>query len=118
MVIERRKIETKRGKTDLVLSDHRFAKGSAGHQSGAFYPIVFLPPLFVADCLYLYARMISAPILEIKQMTKRMKALGSDSQSSYSHSQDEIRRLKQQINDLYHHLLEVIDNLGSRNRKI
>ena len=54
--------------------------------------------------------MISAPILEIKQMTKRMKRLDRTA-SLPIHSQDEIGVLKQQINDLYHHLLEVIDNL-------
>ena len=33
------------------------------------------------------------------------------------HSQDEIGVLKQQINDLYHHLLEVIDNLEQQKQE-
>ena len=65
---------------------------------------------------YLYARMISAPILEIKQMTKRMKRLDRTA-SLPIHSQDEIGVLKQQINDLYHHLLEVIDNLEQQKQE-
>ena len=43
-------------------------------------------------------------------MTKRMKRLDRTA-SLPIHSQDEIGVLKQQINDLYHHLLEVIYNL-------
>ena len=65
---------------------------------------------------YLYARMISAPILEIKQMTKRMKRLDRTANLPI-HSQDEIGVLKQQINDLYHHLLEVIDNLEQQKQE-
>ena len=65
---------------------------------------------------YLYARLISAPILEIKQMTKRMKRLDRTA-SLPIHSQDEIGVLKQQINDLYHHLLEVIDNLEQQKQE-
>ena len=60
--------------------------------------------------------MISAPILEIKQMTKRMKRLDRTA-SLPIHSQDEIGVLKQQINDLYHHLLEVIDNLEQQKQE-
>ena len=44
------------------------------------------------------------------------EALGSNSQSPI-HSQDEIGVLKQQINDLYHHLLEVIDNLEQQKQE-
>ncbi|MDU4411007.1 MAG: HAMP domain-containing sensor histidine kinase, partial [Streptococcus sp.] len=82
----------------------------------------FLPYTLLASFVlsliasYLYARMISAPILEIKRMTKRMKRLDRTA-SLPIHSQDEIGVLKQQINDLYHHLLEVIDNLEQQKQE-
>ena len=49
-------------------------------------------------------------------MTKRMKRLDRTA-SLPIHSQDEIGVLKQQINDLYHHLLEVIDNLEQQKQE-
>ena len=49
-------------------------------------------------------------------MTKRMKRLDRTA-SLPIHSQDEIGVLKQQINDLYHHLLEVIDNLSKEKQE-
>ena len=118
LVIEERKIETKEGK-DLTLQFLATVDSQKEAQdiSLGFLPIVSLLP-FVLSLIasYLYARMISAPILEIKQMTKRMKRLDRTA-SLPIHSQDEIGVLKQQINDLYHHLLEVIDNLEQQKQE-
>ena len=112
LVIEERKIETKEGK-DLTL---QFLATVDSQKEARDISLGFLPYSLLASFIlsllasYLYARLISAPILEIKQMTKRMKQLDRTA-SLPIHSQDEIGVLKQQINDLYHHLLEVIDNL-------
>ena len=112
LVIEERKIQTKEGQ-DLTL---QFLATIDSQKEARDISLGFLPYTLLASFVlsliasYLYARMISAPILEIKQMTKRMKRLDRTA-SLPIHSQDEIGVLKQQINDLYHHLLEVIDNL-------
>ena len=118
LVIEERKIQTKEGK-DLTL---QFLATVDSQKEARDISLGFLPysllTSFVLSLLasYLYARMISAPILEIKQMTKRMKRLDRTA-SLPIHSQDEIGVLKQQINDLYHHLLEVIDNLEQQKQE-
>ncbi|MBS5421993.1 MAG: HAMP domain-containing histidine kinase [Streptococcus salivarius] len=118
LVIEERKIQTKEGK-DLTLQFLATvdSKKEARNISLGFLPYSLLAS-FVLSLIasYLYARMISAPILEIKQMTKRMKRLDRTA-SLPIHSQDEIGVLKQQINDLYHHLLEVIANLEQQKQE-
>ena len=118
LVIEERTIETKEGK-DLTL---QFLATIDSQKEAQDISLGFLPYTLLASFIlsliasYLYARMISAPILEIKQMTKRMKRLDRTA-SLPIHSQDEIGVLKQQINDLYHHLLEVIDNLEQQKQE-
>ena len=118
LVIEERKIQTKEGKnlTLQFLATVDSQKEARGISLG-FLPYSLLAS-FVLSVIasYLYARLISAPILEIKQMTKRMKRLDRTA-SLPIHSQDEIGVLKQQINDLYHHLLEVIDNLEQQKQE-
>ena len=118
LVIEERKIQTKEGK-DLTLQFLATvdSQKEARDISLGFFPYSLLAS-FVLSLIasYLYARLISAPILEIKQMTKRMKRLDRTA-SLPIHSQDEIGVLKQQINDLYHHLLEVIDNLEQQKQE-
>ena len=118
LVIEERKIQTKEGK-DLTL---QFLATVDSQKEAQDISLGFLPYSLLASFVlsliasYLYARLISAPILEIKQMTKRMKRLDRTA-SLPIHSQDEIGVLKQQINDLYHHLLEVIDNLEQQKQE-
>ena len=118
LVIEERKIQTKEGK-DLTL---QFLATVDSQKEARDISLGFLPYSLLASFVlsllasYLYARMISAPILEIKQMTKRMKRLDRTA-SLPIHSQDESGVLKQQINDLYHHLLEVIDNLEQQKQE-
>lgn len=118
LVIEERKIETKEGQ-DLTL---QFLATIDSQKEARDISLGFLPYTLLSSFVlsliasYLYARMISAPILEIKQMTKRMKRLDRTA-SLPIHSQDEIGVLKQQINDLYHHLLEVIDNLEQQKQE-
>ena len=118
LVIEERKIQTKEGK-DLTL---QFLATIDSQKEARDISLGFLPYSLLASFVlsliasYLYARLISAPILEIKQMTKRMKRLDRTA-SLPIHSQDEIGVLKQQINDLYHHLLEVIDNLEQQKQE-
>ena len=118
LVIEERKIRTKEGK-DLTL---QFLATVDSQKEARDISLGFLPYSLLASFVlsliasYLYARMISAPILEIKQMTKRMKRLDRTARLPI-HSQDEIGVLKQQINDLYHHLLEVIDNLEKQKQE-
>ena len=118
LVIEERKIQTKEGK-DLTL---QFLATVDSQKEARDISLGFLPYSLLASFVlsllasYLYARLISAPILEIKQMTKRMKRLDRTANLPI-HSQDEIGVLKQQINDLYHHLLEVIDNLEQQKQE-
>lgn len=118
LVIEERKIETKEEK-DLTL---QFLATVDSQKEAQNISLGFLPYTLLASFVlsliasYLYARMISAPILEIKRMTKRMKRLDRTASLPID-SQDEIGVLKQQINDLYHHLLEVIDNLEQQKQE-
>ena len=118
LVIEERKIQTKEGQ-DLTL---QFLATIDSQKEARDISLGFLPYSLLASFVlsliasYLYARMISAPILEIKRMTKRMKRLDRTASLPID-SQDEIGVLKQQINDLYHHLLEVIDNLEQQKQE-
>lgn len=118
LVIEERKIQTKEGQ-DLTL---QFLATIDSQKEARDISLDFLPYTLLASFVlsliasYLYARMISAPILEIKRMTKRMKRLDRTASLPID-SQDEIGVLKQQINDLYHHLLEVIDNLEQQKQE-
>ena len=118
LVIEERKIQTKEGQ-DLTL---QFLATVDSQKEARDISLGFLPYTLLASFVlsliasYLYARMISAPILEIKQMTKRMKRLDRTASLPID-SQDEIGVLKQHINDLYHHLLEVIDNLEKQKQE-
>lgn len=118
LVIEERKIQTKEGK-DLTL---QFLATVDSQKKARNISLGFLPYTLLASFVlsliasYLYARMISAPILEIKRMTKRMKRLDRTASLPID-SQDEIGVLKQHINDLYHHLLEVIDNLEQQKQE-
>ena len=118
LVIEERKIQTKEGQ-DLTL---QFLATVDSQKEARDISLGFLPYTLLASFVlsliasYLYARMISAPILEIKRMTKRMKRLDRTASIPID-SQDEIGVLKQHINDLYHHLLEVIDNLEQQKQE-
>ena len=118
LVIEERKIRTKEGQ-DLTL---QFLATVDSQKEARDISLVFLPYTLLASFVlsliasYLYARMISSPILEIKRMTKRMKRLDRTASLPID-SQDEIGVLKQHINDLYHHLLEVIDNLEQQKQE-
>lgn len=118
LVIEERKIQTKEGH-DLTL---QFLATVDSQKEARDISLGFLPYTLLASFVlsliasYLYARMISAPILEIKRMTKRMKRLDRTASLPID-SQDEIGVLKQHINDLYHHLLEVIDNLEQQKQE-
>ena len=118
LVIEERKIQTKEGQ-DLTL---QFLATVDSQKEAQDISLGFLPYTLLASFVlsliasYLYARMISAPILEIKRMTKRMKRLDRTASLPID-SQDEIGVLKQHINDLYHHLLEVIDNLEKQKQE-
>ena len=118
LVIEERKIQTKEGK-DLTL---QFLATVDSQKEARDISLGFLPYSLLASFVlsviasYLYARLISAPILEIKRMTKRMKRLDRTASLPID-SQDEIGVLKQHINDLYHHLLEVIDNLEKQKQE-
>ena len=118
LVIEERKIQTKGGQ-DLTL---QFLATVDSQKEARDISLGFLPYTLLASFVlsliasYLYARMISAPILEIKRMTKRMKRLDRTASLTID-SQDEIGVLKQHINDLYHHLLEVIDNLEKQKQE-
>ena len=118
LVIEERKIQTKEGQ-DLTL---QFLATIDSQKEARDISLGFLPYTLLASFVlsliasYLYARMISAPILEIKRMTKRMKRLDRTASLPID-SQDEIGVLKQHINDLYHHLLEVIDNLEKQKQE-
>ena len=118
LVIEERKIQTKEGK-DLTL---QFLATVDSQKEARDISLGFLPYTLLASFVlsliasYLYARMISSPILEIKRMTKRMKRLDRTASLPID-SQDEIGVLKQHINDLYHHLLEVIDNLEKQKQE-
>ena len=118
LVIEERKIRTIEGQ-DLTL---QFLATVDSQKEAQNISLGFLPYTLLASFVlsliasYLYARMISAPILEIKRMTKRMKRLDRTASLPID-SQDEIGVLKQQINDLYQHLLEVIDNLEQQKQE-
>ena len=118
LVIEERKIQTKEGQ-DLTL---QFLATVDSQKEARDISLGFLPYTLLASFVlsliasYLYARMISAPILEIKRMTKRMKRLDRTASLPID-SQDEIGVLKQHINDLYHHLLEVIGNLEKQKQE-
>ena len=65
----------------------------------------------------IYARLLTRNVQEIKEVTTRMMELDRSALLPIE-SSDEIGQLKAQINDLYVALLELIDDLRSRMKRL
>lgn len=119
LVIEERSIQTLDG-SQLTL---QFVTSMDLQKQAENLSLRYLPYTLLASFLlslviaYLYARAIVAPILEIKRVTRHMMDLDKDIRLEV-HSQDEIGDLKEQINQLYQHLLTAISDLSEKNQAI
>ncbi|KXT74436.1 Sensor histidine kinase VncS [Streptococcus sp. DD10] len=119
LVIEERTIHDQDGQTlTLQFIISMDLQKSAQDLSLRYLPYTLVTSFLISLLIaYLYARMIVAPILEIKQMTNHMMKLDPTAQLTVD-SQDEIGQLKEQINRLYHHLLTAISDISQKNTAI
>ncbi|ORO45858.1 sensor histidine kinase VncS [Streptococcus oralis] len=119
LFIEEREVKTQDGGTMTL----QFLASMDLQKEAEQISLQFLPYTLLASFLisllvaYIYARIIVAPILEIKRVTRRMMDL-DDQVRLRVDSKDEIGDLKEQINSLYQHLLTVIADLHEKNEAI
>ena len=119
LFIEEREVKTQDGSTMTL----QFLASMDLQKEAEQISLQFLPYTLLASFLlsllvaYIYARIIVAPILEIKRVTRRMMDLDAQVRLRVD-SKDEIGDLKEQINSLYQHLLTVIADLHEKNEAI
>ena len=119
LVIEERQIQTKTGENlNLQFITTTDLQKEAIFLSWKFLPytllISFLMSLMIA---WIYARMITKQVQQMKKIMRRMKELDRHALLEVQ-STDEIGELKSQINQLYINLLQVIDNVEEKNETI
>lgn len=119
LVIEEREVQTKDGQTmTLQFLASMDLQKEAEDISLQFLPYTLLASFIISLLIaFIYARTIVAPILEIKRVTRRMMDLDAEVRLRVD-SKDEIGDLKEQINSLYQHLLNVIEDLHEKNEAI
>ena len=119
LVIEERQIQTKTGENlNLQFITTTDLQKEAISLSWKFLPytllVSFLMSLMIA---WIYARMITKQVQQMKKTMRRMKELDRHALLEVQ-STDEIGELKSQINQLYINLLQVIDDVEEKNETI
>ena len=119
LVIEERQIQTKTGENlNLQFITTTDLQKEAISLSWKFLPytllVSFLMSLMIA---WIYARMITKQVQQMKKTMRRMKELDRHALLEVQ-STDEIGELKLQINQLYINLLQVIDDVEEKNETI
>ena len=119
LVIEERQIQTKSGENlNLQFIATADLQKEAISLSWKFLPytllVSFLMSLMIA---WIYARMITKQVQQMKKTMRRMKELDRHALLEVQ-STDEIGELKSQINQLYINLLQVIDDVEEKNETI
>ena len=115
VIIEDRQVTTKDGKQMQlqVVTTTESVK-----QATKVLPLSLAISIFTAVIFsYIYARKLSKPLMQMSKVTQKMMELDREARFANPRS-DEIGQMEIQINDLYEHLLSVIDELEEKNQKM
>ena len=119
LVIEERQIQTKNGENlNLQFIATTDLQKEAISLSWKFLPYtLFLSFVMSLMIAWIYARMITKQVRQMKKTMRRMKELDRHALLEVQ-TTDEIGELKSQINQLYINLLQVIDDVEEKNETI
>ena len=119
VIIEDRQVTTKDGKQmQLQVVTTTESVKQATKVTFRYLPLSLAISIFTAVIFsYIYARKLSKPLMQMSKVTQKMMELDREARFANPRS-DEIGQMEIQINDLYEHLLSVIDELEEKNQKM
>ena len=119
VIIEDRQVTTKDGKQmQLQVVTTTESVKQATKVTFRYLPLSLAISIFTAVIFsYIYARKLSKPLMQMSRVTKKMMELDRDARFVNPRA-DEIGQMEMQINELYEHLLSVIDELEEKNQKM
>ena len=119
VIIEDRQVTTKDGKQmQLQVVTTTESVKQATKVTFSFLPLSLAISIVTAVIFsYIYARKLSKPLMQMSRVTQKMMELDRDARFVNPRS-DEIGQMETQINELYEHLLSVIDELEEKNQKM
>ena len=119
VIIEDRQVTTKDGKQmQLQVVTTTESVKQATKVTFRYLPLSLAISIFTAIIFsYIYARKLSKPLMQMSRVTKKMMELDRDARFVNPRA-DEIGQMEMQINELYEHLLSVIDELEEKNQKM
>ena len=119
VIIEDRQVTTKDGKQmQLQVVTTTESVKQATKVTFSYLPLSLAISIVTAVIFsYIYARKLSKPLMQMSRVTQKMMELDRDAHFVNPRS-DEIGQMEIQINELYEHLLSVIDELEEKNQKM
>ena len=119
VIIEDRQVTTKDGKQmQLQVVTTTESVKQATKVTFSYLPLSLAISIVTAVIFsYIYARKLSKPLMQMSRVTQKMMELDRDAHFLNPRS-DEIGQMETQINELYEHLLSVIDELEEKNQKM
>ena len=119
VIIEDRQVTTKDGKQmQLQVVTTTESVKQATKVTFSYLPLSLTISIVTAVIFsYIYARKLSKPLMQMSRVTQKMMELDRDAYFVNPRS-DEIGQMEIQINELYEHLLYVIDELEEKNQKM
>lgn len=119
VIIEDRQVITKDGKQmQLQVVTTTESVKQATKVTFSYLPLSLAISIVTAVIFsYIYARKLSKPLMQMSRVTQKMMELDRDARFVNPRS-DEIGQMETQINELYEHLLSVIDELEEKNQKM
>ena len=119
VIIEDRQVTTKDGKQmQLQVVTTTESVKQATKVTFSYLPLSLAISIVTAVIFsYIYARKLSKPLMQMSRVTQKMMELDRDARFVNPRS-DEIGQMETQINELYEHLLSVIDELEEKNKKM
>ena len=119
VIIEDRQVTTKDGKQmQLQVVATTESVKQATKVTFSYLPLSLAISIVTAVIFsYIYARKLSKPLMQMSRVTQKMMELDRDARFVNPRS-DEIGQMETQINELYEHLLSVIDELEEKNQKM
>ena len=119
VIIEDRQVITKDGKQmQLQVVTTTESVKQATKVTFSYLPLSLAISIFTAVIFsYIYARKLSKPLMKMSRVTQKMMELDREARFVNPRS-DEIGQMEIQINELYEHLLSVIDELEEKNQKM
>ena len=119
VIIEDRQVTTKDGKQmQLQVVTTTESVKQATKVTFSYLPLSLAISIITAVIFsYIYARKLSKPLMQMSRVTQKMMELDREARFVNPRS-DEIGQMETQINELYEHLLSVIDELEEKNQKM